>query len=250
MGQHAGTFGAIAPRIPGSPNHAGPVSALLHGYFLAVLAPARVERTFGFEAPVGVGAKIVSQTLKQVGGPARAAQSVVIAQRGREGRDRNAMFHRQPDDLAPGALGLQHGVPEIILQDEVGNAPFGLVGRHDPVKEAGSDDAPATPDGGDLAEPQIPGVFFGSRGHLLEALSISDDLGGVERVANGVDVAGLRLAAGSGLARQLLLGFGAEGALARENAGVNGFGDASQRHTKIKSVAGGPAASAFLLGLV
>src|SRR6516164_6235277 len=32
-----------------------------HGYFLAVLAPARVERPFGVEATVGVGAKIVAQ---------------------------------------------------------------------------------------------------------------------------------------------------------------------------------------------
>src|SRR6516165_7808993 len=30
-----------------------------HGYFLAVLGPARVERPFGVEATVGVGAKIV-----------------------------------------------------------------------------------------------------------------------------------------------------------------------------------------------
>ena len=35
-----------------------------HGYFLAVLAPARVERPFGVEATVGVGAKIVAQTLE------------------------------------------------------------------------------------------------------------------------------------------------------------------------------------------
>jgi hypothetical protein len=37
---------------------------LFYGHFFAVLAPARVERTFGVEAAVGVGAKIVAQTLE------------------------------------------------------------------------------------------------------------------------------------------------------------------------------------------
>ena len=46
------------------------IAPLLHRHFLAVLAPARVERAFGIETPVGVGAKIVAQTLEQVGRPA------------------------------------------------------------------------------------------------------------------------------------------------------------------------------------
>ena len=56
-------FGAVT--VP--PNAIAP---LLHRHFLAVLAPARVERAFGIETPVGVGAKIVAQTLEQVGRPA------------------------------------------------------------------------------------------------------------------------------------------------------------------------------------
>ena len=38
--------------------------------------------------------------------------------------------------------------------------------------------------------------------------------------------------------------------MARERASVDGFGDAGQRHAEIERVAGRPAASALLLGLV
>ena len=56
-GQSDGTGRVVQPKRPWG-------TRSFHGYFLAVLAPARVERPFGVEATVGVGAKIVSQTLE------------------------------------------------------------------------------------------------------------------------------------------------------------------------------------------
>src|ERR1041384_1420493 len=72
--------------------------------FLAVLAPAGVERARRVEPAVGVGAEIVAQPLQQIGWPAGAAQPVIIAERGGEGGDRHPVLDRQGDDAAPGGL--------------------------------------------------------------------------------------------------------------------------------------------------
>src|ERR1700726_2939883 len=98
------------------------------------------------------------------------------------------MFDRQPDDAAPGLFGLQHGVAKIILEDEVGDGSFGFVSLDDSIEEASPYDAAAAPNGGDLAKAEIPAIVFRGCRHLLEALRIGDDLGGIERVADCVDV--------------------------------------------------------------
>jgi len=98
------------------------------------------------------------------------------------------MLDRQSDDASPRLLSLQHGVTEIVLQDEVGNCAVGLVGLVDPVEEAGPDDAAAAPNLRNLAQAQIPAVFLRGGRHLLKALRVGDDLRGIERVPDRVDV--------------------------------------------------------------
>src|SRR5208337_5255498 len=95
----------------------------------------------------------------------------------------------------------------------------------DAVEHARADDAAGAPDRSDLAEVETPAVLRAGRTHLLEALRIGDDLGCVERVADGVEVcrAGL-LRRKLGMREQ---GFrpGAKVPPAREGAGVDRFGD-------------------------
>ena len=60
--------------------------------FLAVLAPARVERALRVEATISVGTEIVAQALQQIGRAASRDAAVVIAERRREGGER----HQRP----------------------------------------------------------------------------------------------------------------------------------------------------------
>src|SRR5215469_5690977 len=94
------------------------VSSLCHLVqhdLLPVLAPTGVERAVRIEPAVGVRTKIIAQPLQQICWPPRAAQPVIIAERGRKGRDRDAMPDGQRDDAAPRALRFQHGFPKVVL---------------------------------------------------------------------------------------------------------------------------------------
>ena len=54
-------------------------------------------------------------------------------------------------------------------------------------KKFRADDATAAPDGGDVAEVQVPIELAAGRAEQFHALGVGDDLRGVERVAHGVD---------------------------------------------------------------
>ena len=77
----------------------------------AVLRPAGVEHARPVEAAIGVGAEIVAQALQEVGGPAGAAEAVVIGEGRRKGRRRDAAL--RPRARRPSARRLRRRRPRL-----------------------------------------------------------------------------------------------------------------------------------------
>ena len=86
--------------------------------------------------------------------------------------------------------------------------------------------------------------------HLLETLLVGDDLGGVERVADRLDVRRRGLARRALRMREEGLRLGAQLPPARQRAGVYRFGDRGDRHAEIERRLGRPAPGSLLLGFV
>ena len=102
-----------------------------------------------------------------------------------------------------------------------------------------------------IAEVELPALRLRGRRHLLEALRVGDDLGGVERLAHVVDqrAVGARVLAGrrpAELRRRRRALVAERGQAAREHR----LGDRGQRHAELERVLRGPAPGALLLGLV
>ena len=62
-----------------------------------------------------------------------------------------------------------------------------LIRFHDAIQEFGTNDTPATPDGGDVAEVQVPIVLVASGPQQFHSLCIRNDFRGVKRIAHRVD---------------------------------------------------------------
>ena len=62
-----------------------------------------------------------------------------------------------------------------------------LVGFDDAIEKLRANDATAAPDGGDVAEVQIPVVLLAGRAEQFHSLRVGDDLRGVKRVAHRLD---------------------------------------------------------------
>ena len=88
--------------------------------FLQVTGPLGVEGAIGVGAVVGVGAEVVAQALDQGGGQPIPAQPVVVRQRRREGRRRDAGRGGLRHDPPPAVEAIAHRGGEIRCDQQAG----------------------------------------------------------------------------------------------------------------------------------
>eukprot|EP00959_Pyramimonas_sp_CCMP1952_P394550 8266841-Pyramimonas_sp.AAC.2 len=70
---------------------------------------------------------------------------------------------------------------EVGVHQEGGQLGVGVVGAADAVQELRADDAPALPDAGHLAQPQVPALGLGLGADQVHALRVAAHLGCVQR---------------------------------------------------------------------
>ncbi len=118
---------------------------------------------------------------------ALGAQAVVVGERRREARRRDAGLRGGDDDAAPRLLRARDRFGEIRRREQ--RLELGLlgVGVGDAVEELGADDTAAAPDPRHGAEIDVPAVLLGAGADGVEALRIGDDLRGVEGEADVFD---------------------------------------------------------------
>src|ERR671914_961632 len=112
----------------------------------AVAAPQGVERAVAVDAAVGVRAEEVALSLRERGRKPFGPQRVVVGQRGGEPGGGHAELGGGGDHAPPAVLrGADRG-GEVVVGEQRRKARVAVVGRADPVEEAGPDDAAAAPD--------------------------------------------------------------------------------------------------------
>jgi len=110
----------------------------------------------------GVGTKVITLRLEQVGGQVLGAVPVEPRESGGECRGRYAEESSLGDDVAPAWLRLVDGLVEEVVEEEVLKVGVGAVGGRDVLEEDGADDAATTPHEGDGGLVELPAVFLGS----------------------------------------------------------------------------------------
>src|SRR4029453_4979952 len=88
---------------------------------------------------------------------------------------------------APVALRLFDDSCEILVEQKIVQRRIAPIRPHDPVKKFPPNDAPAPPDGGDVAEVKVPLVFSASRAQKLHSLCVRHNFRRVKRVTYCID---------------------------------------------------------------
>jgi hypothetical protein len=196
-----------------------------------------------------VRAEEVALPLDQRRGQPLGPEPVVVGQRRREARRRDALLGRERHDPAPPLLGATHGVQEVVVDQQRGQLRRLVVRRPDVLQELGADDAAGPPDLRHRTGVDVPVVLLARGLDLLEALRVRHDLGGEQRLLDvGLQIvaAGARSRGRAGQAARGLAG----GGVAGQRAGEHGLGDAADRHAQVQRGLHGPASGALLLGLI
>lgn len=136
---------------------------------------------------VGVSTEVITLALDQSGRQTLGTQAVEVRERRCECRGRQAVACGFGHHVAPGAFGGFDGVLEIRCEQQrhIGLTGFERFG--DAVEELRTDDAATTPDARHSGQIDIPIVFLGGGGDLVETLRVGNDLGGVEGLADIFD---------------------------------------------------------------
>src|SRR5450631_3021726 len=101
-------------------------------------------------------AKEVALGLEQIRRQTRGTVAIEVAERSAEGWDGYTMFHRGGDRNPPIILGAFDNAGEVLVEQQIMQRRVAFIGFLDPIQELRADDATAAPDGGDVAEIQIP----------------------------------------------------------------------------------------------
>lgn len=199
----------------------------------------------------GVGSKVVTLSLQQVGGELFGAVAVVEAEGSAERRQRDPQESSLADDVSPAALRLVDGLVEEVVEQEVVEVGVGTVGVGDVLEEDGADDAATTPHEGNGGLVQLPAVLLGGLLDQHEALGVRDDLGSVETLLQILDESLLVTSELSG--RRTIEDATGTDTLVLESTqatGEDGLANEGNGYTQVKGVDGGPLASTLLTGLV
>ena len=111
------------------------------------------------DAFVRVRAEEITLRLQEIRRQSRLTITVEIGQRGGKCRDGHAMFDGRRYRDTPIPLCFPNDLREIAIEQEIVQRRVALVRPDDPVEKFRANDAPASPDGGDVAEIEVPLVF-------------------------------------------------------------------------------------------
>lgn len=120
------------------------------------IKPLGVKDARLVDALVGVRAKKISLCLKQIRRQTRRSVAIEVGERGAEGRDRDPVFDCGSDRDAPVILSPFDDPGEVLVEEEIVQRRIAFIGFLDPIQKLRADDATAAPNGGDVAEIQIP----------------------------------------------------------------------------------------------
>src|SRR6266478_7238036 len=101
-------------------------------------------------------AEKVTLRLQQVRWQTGRAIAVEVSERCRKGRNGNAVFDRGGDGDAPVVLCVLDDIGEVGIEQQIVERQIAFVGVNDAIQKLRANDATAAPDGGDVAEVQVP----------------------------------------------------------------------------------------------
>src|SRR6266536_2812858 len=90
---------------------------------------------------------------------------------------------------APIALRLFDDSREIAVEQKIVQRSIALICLDNPIEKFSANDAAASPDGGDVAEVEVPLVFGASRSKKLHSLRVRNNFRCVKRIAYCIDKA-------------------------------------------------------------
>ena len=204
---------------------------------------------FGLDAE-GVGTEVVTLGLQQVGGQVLGTVTVVEAEGGAESGCGDTPKSTLGDDVSPAGLSLVDSLVEEVIEEQVLEVGVGTVGLGDVLQEDGADNASTAPHEGNLGLVELPVVLLCGVLDQHEALSIRNDLGGVESLLEVVDESLLvAREAGAGSVEKTS-GTTALSLERGQAAGEDGLTNQSDGHTEVESVDGSPLAGTLLTSRV
>ena len=115
---------------------------------------------FGLDTE-GVGTKVITLGLEQVGGQVLSAIAIVEAKRGSESGQRDTPESRFADDVSPAILGLVDSLSEKLIEQQVLEVGVVAVSIGDVLQENGTDNASTAPHEGNGGLVELPAVLLG-----------------------------------------------------------------------------------------
>lgn len=112
--------------------------------------------------PEGVGTKVVTLSLQQVGGQVLGAVAVEPRQGSRESRCWNTELRSLGNNVAPAGLSLVDGLVEEVVEQQVLEVGVVAVCAGDVLEEHGADNAATAPHQCNRGLVQLPAVLLGS----------------------------------------------------------------------------------------
>lgn len=110
----------------------------------------------------GVGAKVVTLSLEQVGGEVSGAVSIVEAQSSAESGCGDTPESTLADSVSPAILGLVNSLDEELIEEQVLKVRVLAVGTGNVLEEDRADNATTAPHESDGGLVQLPAVLLGS----------------------------------------------------------------------------------------
>src|SRR6476646_7359177 len=105
---------------------------------------------------VGVSAKEIALRLKQIRRQTSLPVTVEVSQRRAKRRHSHTLLDRGCDRDPPVVLGLLDNFGEVGIEEQIAQCGIALVSFDDSIQKLCTNNAPAAPDGGDIAEVQAP----------------------------------------------------------------------------------------------
>jgi hypothetical protein len=137
------------------------------GWFLIRLDPFGVENAGLIDTLVSVRTEEVALCLQQIRWQTRLPITIEVSERGGKRGDSHAVFDGCRDRDAPVALRFPDDPREIAIQQEIVQSWIATVRLDNPVEKFRANDAPAAPDGSDVAEVEVPIVSRARRAKQL-----------------------------------------------------------------------------------
>src|SRR5256886_9068959 len=155
--------------------------------FLIRLDPFGVKNAGLIDSFVRVRTEEIALRLQEVRRQPSRPITVEVSERCGKCRNRDAVFNGCCYRNAPVALRLFDGSREITIEQKVVERRIALISLDDSVEKFRANDAAAPPDGGDIAEVEVPFVFRASRTQKLHSLRVRNNFRCVKRVAYCID---------------------------------------------------------------